>query len=481
MLYSVQETLLIPATIANNSAVVNNSEPVFIFSSQFFDFFVRMGGSGSTLSLILALLFTSKSASSRKFALLALLPAVCNINEPLLFGIPLVLNPIYAVPFVLTPILQTVIAYAAIASEWMPKTAYNTMWTTPPLISGYVVTGSFSGTVVQIVSITVGVALYFPFVRLSEYLAVKRSKRVLTSLLNIAESREASDRKRRYLDLMGEEGRLALVLANDLDRALNNQHEIFLEYQPQIDIRANRIIGAEALLRWEHPQFGRIAPPITIALAEDMGRINQLGYKILEQACRQRLAWEEFVPQVFVMSVNVSPKQLFKSKFDARVLNILKEIGLSPTLLELEITESTALLPDVHAIEALIKLRKQGVKIALDDFGMGHTSLHYLRMLPLDTVKIDRSLTLASQDHVNEHIVKSILDLSRTLNISTIVEGIEHEEQLSRYIALGCEKFQGYYFGRPMPAQNFIHTLKHQISAQTNTSTKLVSRLEYCI
>ncbi|WP_373235840.1 EAL domain-containing protein [Cohaesibacter celericrescens] len=457
LLNSVQDSILIPATNANIDAVVNEAEPLYTFSSQFFDFFVRMGGSGGTLSLILVLLFVSKFTNIRRFALIALFPALCNVNEPLLFGIPLVLNPIYAIPFILTPIVQTVIGYTAIVFDWMPHTSYNTMWTTPALISGYVSTGSFSGVIVQLISLMVGAAIYLPFVKLSERVALQRSKQVLRSLLDKAESQENSQPKHQYINLRGEEGRIAIALANDLEMALEeNSDEIYLEYQPQINILNKQVFGAEALLRWNHQQYGRIAPPITVALAEDAGLIDEIGLKILEVACRQRASWYGYVPDDFVISVNVSPKQLLKPDFDRKVLEILMKTGLSPKLLELEITESTALLPEVHAIGALTKLHGLGVKIALDDFGMGHTSLHYLRVLPFDTVKIDKSLTHYSQDNINDHIVKSIVDLGQTLNFKLIIEGIETEEQLDRFCSIGCDQYQGYLFSKPLSVAQFV-------------------------
>ncbi|PTB16789.1 PTS lactose transporter subunit IIC [Trinickia symbiotica] len=451
-LYSVQERVLDPAAHANVAAVASGVHPQFIFTYDFFSVFARMGGSGGTLSLILALLLVSRTVRGQKLALFMMLPAVFNVNEPLLFGLPLVLNPVYAIPFVLTPIAQILIAYGAIIAGLMPKASYSVPWTTPALFSGYAVTGSLSGTLVQLVSLAAGAAIYAPFVRVAEYLAGRRGQEVLASLLRIAESPEASVKPKRCLELPGDEGRMAVSLASDLEDALATQRHIFLEYQPQVDLRTGRIFGAEALLRWQHPFLGRVAPPIVVALADDIEEIDRLGLHVLSLACRQRKRWRDVLPDDFVIAVNVSPKQLMNREFYRNVVDILDREHLPPSLLELEITESTMLLPDIEAIENLKNLRKIGVKVALDDFGMGHTSLHYLRELPLDTVKIDRSLADVSPGSVNEHIVKSIADLSGTLNLSLVVEGVENERQLSRLSALGCARFQGYFFSRPLSA-----------------------------
>lgn len=449
-LYAVHQHILEPATQANAAAVASGGQPQFIFTYHFFAVFARMGGSGGTLSLILALLMSRRTLRGRKMALVVMLPALFNVNEPLLFGLPLVLNPVYAIPFLLTPLVQILIAYAATIADLMPKTGYPVAWTTPALFSGYAATGSVWGAVVQLIGLAVGAAIYLPFVRMADVLSARRSQDVLASLLRIVESPEVSLKCRRCLDLPGDEGRMAVALASDLEAAIKKEGQIFLEFQPQVDCTTGRVFGAEALLRWQHPVLGRVAPPIVVALADDIGQIDQLGLRILSLACRQRAAWRDILPDDFVVAVNLSPRQLLNCRLYRNVLDILQREGLSATQLELEITESTMLLPDINAIGNLKQLREAGVKVALDDFGMGHTSLHYLRELPLDTVKIDRSLADVSAGSVNEHIVRSIASLSRTLNLSTVVEGVETEQQLKRLSALGCDRFQGYFFSRPL-------------------------------
>ena len=446
----VQQDLLIPATIANNIAAANGQTPEFVFTSSFFDVFTRIGGSGSTLSLIIALIFFSRSGGTRKFALVAIIPALCNVNEPILLGIPLVLNPIYAIPFVVTPIVQTIIAYAATVLEWMPHTSFNTMWTTPALVSGYSVTGSLSGSVVQFVNIVAGVAAFAPFVVLADKRSYLNSRNVISHLLDIAESPDDGARATRYVNLSGEPGRMALALANDLEAAFERPDQIFLDYQPQIDGRRGKITGIEALLRWQHPHFGRIAPPITVALAEDIGMINALGHHVLTLACRQRMAWRDHIPDHIRMAVNASPRQLQNGQFAREVLSALVQTGLPPELLEIEITETSVLTPSDQTIKTLETLHEMGVRIALDDFGMGHTSLYYLREFPIDTVKIDRSLTILDNGQVNEQIVQSIVDLSTKMQFDIVVEGIEEEQQLLRFRNIGCEVFQGYLFSRPL-------------------------------
>lgn len=461
-LYFVQQHVLEPASNANVAALAAAAHPPFIFTYEFFSAFARMGGSGGTLSLILAWLLVSRTARQRKFALMMLLPALFNVNEPILFGLPVVLNPVYALPFILAPLLQASIAYAAIVTHLMPPLGHSIAWTTPALYSGYAATGSLAGTLVQALCLAAGTLVYAPFVRIAEMLAAQKTRHTIASLLDITESPESILKAKRLLELPGTAGRMAVALANDLEAAIKHGEQLFLEFQPQVDMQTGRVFGAEALLRWQHPALGRIAPPIAVTLADDTGQTDVLGLHVLSLACRQRGAWRGIVPDDFVIAVNLSPRQLLNSEFHRRVIEILSREGLSPSVLELEITEYTVFLPEGNAINNLKRLRDAGVKVALDDFGMGHTSLHYLRELPLDTVKIDKSLADVVADTVNEHIVKSIADLSRTLDLSLVVEGVETEKQLQCLSTLGCHRFQGYFFSRPLAPDVCAEFISHQ-------------------
>lgn len=423
--------------------------PASVVTWSFFPVYQGLGGSGATLCLIAALLYADRDPSTRRLAWLSLLPALVNVNEPLVFGLPLILNPVYAVPFVLTPVVLSLIAYATTAAGLVPVADQAVSWTMPALVSGYLATGSPAGAVLQLVELAVGTLLYLPFVRVAARLRLASNAEAMRRLLAASVSDEAGH-GHRLIDLPGTAGRLANALSRDLVDALAAAGRLYLQYQPQICIEERRVFGVEALLRWDHEVYGPIPPSVTVALAEDMQIIDRLGEQVLRLASRQRAAWGKSVPDDLIVSVNISPRQLQDADFDRKVLGILAEAALEPSLVELEITESTSLVPATQAIGALLRLRNAGVRIALDDFGMGHTSLHYLRELPLDTVKIDRSLTFTSQGDLNEHVIRSIVALSRTLGLRAVVEGIEQPEQLPRFIDLGCARFQGYLFSRPL-------------------------------
>jgi len=453
VLNSVDMSILTPSGMANAKAIINGTDQPFVFTKVFFDTFTRLGGSGSTLALCFAIFVRCRDWGMKKICLLALVPALCNVNEPLIFGIPLVLNPAFAIPFLLVPAVQTVVAYAATVVGFVPYTTAGVAWTIPPLISGYVATGSINGSILQAVNLALGFFLYLPFVALSDAVREKHGKQVMQDLQEIASRCDSgSPENRKCLNLPGEMGRLAHTLATDLERTLNATviNQLYIVFQPQCNHTAKRVAGVEALLRWDHPIYGPVAPPIIVALAEDMNLIDRLGQFILTEACKQRAAWSAAVPPDLVIAVNITPRQLRNANFAQMVLGTLHAQGLSPTQLELEITESSILEPDAHTIDLLRRLRVLGVRLAIDDFGMGHTSLRYLRAFPVTTVKVDRSLTECLNSNVQEQIVRSILDLSHCLRISTVVEGVEDEEQLRIFTGIGYETFQGYYFSRPV-------------------------------
>lgn len=229
--------------------------------------------------------------------------------------------------------------------------------------------------------------------------------------------------------------------------------ETFLQYQPQIDLETGRLIGVEALARWNHPRMGLISPAEFIAVAEETGQIVALGDWIVETACTQNKAWQDAGLTPITMAVNISPHQLGQADFPDRIQRILNKTGLDPHFLEIEITE-TAIMENVEkARETMRGLCDQGISFALDDFGTGYSSLSNLRYLPLKKLKIDRSF-IYDVPHSDQDIrlVSSVLALARSLDLKVVAEGIESVEQLSFLQEKGSEIGQGYFFSRPVTA-----------------------------
>ena len=246
--------------------------------------------------------------------------------------------------------------------------------------------------------------------------------------------------------------RLAIetALHNALDRG-----EFFLVYQPKIDLRTGRVTGAEALIRWCHPERGLIAPPQFIAVAEDCGLIIPIGRWVVQEACAQARAWQEAGLVPIVVSVNICAIEFRSDSFLANLVAVLSDTGLEPRYLQLELTESV-LMAHVEATDAVLRAIKGiGVGLAIDDFGTGWSSLSYLRRFPIDTLKVDQSfvqeITASSDD---APIVRAVVSMGRSLKHRVVAEGVETREQLAFLQALDCDEGQGYYFSRPvMPAE----------------------------
>jgi EAL domain-containing protein (putative c-di-GMP-specific phosphodiesterase class I)/CheY-like chemotaxis protein len=231
------------------------------------------------------------------------------------------------------------------------------------------------------------------------------------------------------------------------------RREFIVHYQPKIDIHSRALVGAEALVRWQHPDFGLRSPAEFISQAEDTGLINQIGELVLREACTRAREWQAQGLDTFRIAVNASPRQLQEKDFAQFVGRILSETQLSPESLELEVTETWLMQNLDDGVQALEQLRKMGVRIALDDFGTGYSSLSYLKRLPIDLVKLDASFVKdATTDPDDAALVMAIITLAHTLGKTVIAEGIEREDQLALLRLLRCDEGQGYLFGRPMPA-----------------------------
>lgn len=246
-----------------------------------------------------------------------------------------------------------------------------------------------------------------------------------------------------------------LELESDLRHALE-QNEFVLYYQPQFSGDGKRLTGAEALLRWRHPRRGLVPPGDFIPVLEELGLVVDVGDWVISEACRQLKSWHQAKVRVPKVSVNISARQFSDGQLGTRIATILKETGLPPACLELELTESILMREVSEAMQILAGLKNLGLSIAVDDFGTGYSSLNYLKQFPIDVLKIDRTfvdgLPSGEQD---AQIARAIIAMAHSLNLAVIAEGVETHEQLDFLREHGCDEVQGYLFGRPMPASQF--------------------------
>lgn len=253
------------------------------------------------------------------------------------------------------------------------------------------------------------------------------------------------------------------ILENALRKAIK-QNQFYIEYQPKLNIHENKIVGMEALVRWNHPDLGMIPPGKFIPLAEETGLIVPIGEWILRESCKQTKKWQDEGYGSLICAVNVSVRQMQDSNFVNIVQEILLETGLEPKYLELEVTESV--FSDLNNMSSVLKqLRSLGIHISVDDFGTGYSSLSYIKHLPIDTLKVDASFIKdIHQNDESKAIVKAILYIADTIGLKVIAEGIELKEHVETLRKDGCIFGQGYYFSRPLSSENFELFIREGVS-----------------
>jgi diguanylate cyclase (GGDEF)-like protein/PAS domain S-box-containing protein len=266
----------------------------------------------------------------------------------------------------------------------------------------------------------------------------------------------AKERGRNNYQFFSPEMNVRAVERHTLESALRQaveRQEFTLYYQPQVDIRNGKVTGMEALLRWQHPERGLLAPPTFIAVAEETGLIEPIGQWVLRSACQRAKAWQDAGYPALKIAVNISPRQLIRPiEFSRSIMRTLNATGLDARYLELEMTESLLVHNVEENIAVLRKLGQSGVRIAVDDFGTGYSSLSYLRQLPIDTLKIDRSFVRDIEtDPEDRAIIQAIIAMAHSLTLQVTAEGVETHGQLDALARLGCDEYQGYLFSRPLP------------------------------
>ena len=245
--------------------------------------------------------------------------------------------------------------------------------------------------------------------------------------------------------------------------------ELHLHYQPQVDLRSGRIVGMEALLRWQNSSLGNISPVVFIPIAEATGLIGPIGNWVLREACRQRRHWLDAGFENFTVSINVSGVQLADSELPDQVEAALREAGLNPSYLEIELTESVSVQEPERVAQIMQRFKTLGVRLAVDDFGTGYSNLSRIKRLAFDKIKIDRAfisdITNSSDDLI---LTSTVIGMARDLRMQVVAEGVETEAQCALLRSLGCDQIQGYFFSRPQSAEQIGELLQRNLAEPLN-------------
>lgn len=443
------------------------NDPTYVYSRQYINMFVHIGGAGCTFGLVLVLFF-SKMKSSRQLGKYALLPSIFNINELLIFGLPIIFNRFLLFPFIFIPVLAACLFRLIFEFGWVQWEGGAEVWSTPVLVGGYLATGQWQGAFIQSVFILLSAAIYWPFFRRYETFKAKENHHKQLALLNSLS--QSSDLMSVYYSKT-EEGRFSRILVNDFRQAIHND-QLDLYYQPKVN-EHGKVVGAEALIRWDHEELGFINPGVIIELSEMDGSIHFLGYWVVERCLSDMLALKKVGLKDLKISLNVSPVQFEKDQFFDDIIALIDRSSIEPSRLELEITEGKKIDLDDRVLTGLQKISNHGFHIAVDDFGMGYSSLRYLNSFPVDTLKIDGSIVKdVVESKMVQEIIGSMGTLSSSMGVSLVAEWVETSEQMRKLIVLGCHEFQGHHIS---PAIN-LHDFTAYCALQGLSSSLLKER-----
>lgn len=453
--------------IAQKVFVLNATSEITIVSKTFIDTFAVIGGCGMSICLVLAILIATKNRNSKRITLISLVPAIFNINELLVFGLPLVLNPTFVIPFICVPLLSYSVCYFATTIGIMPIVTSAVIsesytWTTPAFFSGYHVTGSVNAIFVQLLCIILGTLIYLPFVKKYDKVCNRQIIDNITKLeQNLFASLENST-KINLLSLQGELGGAARMLANDIEKAVEtNQFQMF--YQGQYDFDGD-CYGAEALLRWQHPLGVNIAPPLIVQIAKENNYVYQLEKHILSLVKRD--VTQIIKTKNIFISVNVTALTLMNKDFEKDLIDIFGDNKDIISHINIEVTEESQLNNGDDLIGKMNRLREMGFTFSIDDFGMGHTSLLYLQSNCFNEVKLDGSLTRSLlEQNTNEKIISSIVFLGKSLHFNIVAEYVETKTQRDKLKKIGISHYQGYLYAKAIPLEEFL------MQIQPNTQT----------
>lgn len=462
MLESVVNELFAESAEVNMELLAQGEAATQILSKQFIDNFVLMGGCGSTICLLGALLLFSKRSNTRQLAKLSALPMIFNINEIMVFGLPIIYNLNFLIPFLMTPLVCFLTTYFSMQLGLVPVVVNELQWTTPVFISGYLATGSIAGTILQLVNVCLGIAIYAPFVKYYDKQKQREAKKDYEKLVEKLQESERTRIPVMLMDISISYGWLAKALAADLQLAMESR-DLQLYYQPQYHADGH-CIGAEALLRWKHKFLGYIYPPLVFKLAEEAGFLESLEKWVIEKAASDIRALQQKYPKLQLkISANVTGITIQSNSFEKFLQELAEKYPVKEMKMCLEITEQAALQLDDNLNDRFYRIREMGFMLAVDDFSMGNTSVQYLTGSYFDLIKLDGSLVKGILDNPRCcEIISSIIQLSHTLELNVLAEYVSDAAIQQKLLELGCYLYQGWYYSPAVPFEKIEALLEKE-------------------
>ena len=435
--------------VDNQNAIETGLGNLKFIDQSFYNLYVHIGGSGATICLLLAL-FLSKKRHNKSFAKLALFPSIFNINEIIIFGLPIVANIQLLVPFLLVPLLFTCLSYGALSLGLIPVVTTEISWITPPLINGLIAgNGDLRVILWQLFLILLGTLIYIYFLK-------KYDK---SNNVEFGENFNFLNRE----NLNGNLGESQLNIFYEVQEAKENvknllhKGKFILYFQPILD-KNNRVEKLEALLRIDHEDKG-IIPPYFLKYFKTLKLLNEIDYWVIDEAFKhQKLLLEKGI--VVKMSINISAETFGEKQFVETLKNTLHKYEIKAPSIVLELVEEVCLYDLENAKRKISELKEIGFHISIDDFGTGYSSLSYLLDLNVDFIKVDRKFVLGLDETRGKKLMQNIIELSKGLGFDTVIEGVETREQLGIVREYGTDYIQGYYFSKP---EDFEKTIQYLV------------------
>ena len=448
-LEGVMQEVFVPNLAVNQALVESGQAATEVLTKQFFDCFVLMGGCGATICLLIAILIFSKNRARRGLGLTAAFPMAFNINELMVFGLPIIFNPLMLIPFLLVPLVCYSISYLALATGIVPMIATEIEWTTPIIMGGYYATGSVAGSLLQVFNVLVGIAIYFPFVRIMDRQSASASQKNYEDFKNYFIANEQNLQNQEIINLNNMYGDFAKELSAEIRHDLDKYMNIY--YQPQYDYDG-LCVGVESLMRWIHPTYGVVYPPIVVKLVTECNMLKDLEIAILERVLSERKDIYKKYGDGIKVSINITGTTVVTEDFISLIEELNKEYDFANKNICIEITEKEDLPFSDENLNALRRIVDVGLILAIDDFSMGQTSISYLKYDLFSIIKIDGGLVKGLKASSNcREIIASISKLAESLDMKVIAEFVQTEEEREILHNIGVDYFQGYLFSPAKP------------------------------
>lgn len=444
--------LLQQASSLNYSTFVAGGEGHYAMNLSMMGTFVFIGGSGATLSLVVAMLLFAKQKSLKLIAIASIPIGLINVNEILLFGLPIILNPRMFLPFFLTPAVHVVTTLLAIEVGVINVPSASVPFNAPIIINAWLATsGDWGGVLLQLFNIAVGVVIYYPSVRNLNRLYSNREIKIdFLDTVYVRRREEADTLKDDPIATANDRARRAQEVEQRLEHI--GSKEFCLEYQPQVSHQTGRVVGCEALIRAIEPDGTLVYPGTFLPWLEEAGLMKDVDLWVLKTVAKDIQEWNRiglYVP----VSINLTPAFLADQECMDKLEYILAPVA---SQVHIEITEETLLVDEQVLARSFNLLHQLGVAVYIDDFGTGFSSLSYLNRFEVDAIKVDRSFVLALDNEKGKKVFMSLLSVAEQLGLEVVIEGVESQQQLNHIPAKEHISIQGWYYSRSLQHNSFI-------------------------